>query len=83
MIDRRGADSGELARELDGRAGGVERHGDQPGAERREVGLDEVPVVAADDRDPVAGLETQPGEAGAIAGRPGRAGCRRWWSSRG
>ena len=40
-------------------AGGVHRHGHEAGAEHREVGHDEVPVVGGHDADAVAGLEPQ------------------------
>ena len=58
-----GADGGQLALDLRDRAGRVQRHRHQPGAEHREVGDDEVPVVGGDDADAVARLEPERGQA--------------------
>ena len=57
--DGSGADRRELALELGGRAERVERDRDEAGAEHGQVRHHEVPVVGADDRDPVAGLEPE------------------------
>ena len=60
----------------------VERHGDQAGAERRQVGDDEVPVVAAQDADPVARLEAEAGQPRRTAATCSRS-SRRWSYGRG
>ena len=63
-ITAAGPDGGELA--LRARAPGccgLSGHRDQAGAEHRQVGHDEVPVVAAGMRDPVARLEAEADEA--------------------
>ena len=49
-----GLDGGELALELGGRAGRVQRHGDGADAEDGQVAHDEPEAVVVDDRDPVA-----------------------------
>ena len=55
-------DLAELVLELARRAGGIERNGDEAGAERGEVRRDEVPVGAAQDADTIAGLEAEADE---------------------
>jgi hypothetical protein len=59
-----GADRGELPLELARRAQRVERNGDGAGAEHREVGGNEVPVVGADDADAVTRVDAEPDEPG-------------------
>ena len=60
-----GADGRELALELGRRARRVERHDDGTEADDGEVGDDEGVPVAADQRDPVAVADAEPGEAAA------------------
>ena len=61
--------------DLGRRALRVERNGDRAEAEHREVRLDEVQPVAAQQGDAIAAPDTEAGQATADAGRPGRASC--------